>query len=160
MPVPLKDGAPKGSGVEDDVFAENGKGHPGVLVGFSTKGDTAALKLPDTPGGFAFINLTDNSVCAGSKVNGTMTGMTFKDSFRTWTGVRHKPSKCIKTIHHIDWDIDWSATVNGAASPPTHSVTSEALNVTEPNGDGSPTFVSGGKVPAELLATVRKCGGP
>jgi hypothetical protein len=159
MPVPLKDGAPKGSGVEDDVFAENGKGHPGILVGFSTKGDTATLKLPDTPGDFGFINLTDNKECAGSKVNGTMTSMVLKDSFRTWAGVRHKPSKCIKTIHHIDWNIDWSATVDGTVSPPTHNVTGDALNVTTPNGDGKPTFVSGGKVPAELIATVRKCGG-
>jgi hypothetical protein len=158
MPVPIKDGAPKGSGAEDDVFAENGSGHPGILVGFSTKGDTASLKLPDTPGDFGFINLKDNAECAGSKVNGTMTGMTLKDSFRTWIGVRHKSSKCIKTIHHIDWNIDWAATVNGAASPPTHSVTSDALNVTEANGNGSPTFVSGGKVPAELIATARKCG--
>src|SRR5262249_41039136 len=158
LPTPIKDGAPKSSGIYEDVFAENGGRHPGILVSFSANGSTASLNLPDTPSDFAFINLGDNPECAGSKAAGTMTNALFNDAFRTWVGVRHKPSKCVRTIHHIDWSTDWSAKVDGAATPPTHTVTSDAVNVTESNGDGSPKFIQGGKVPADLLAANRKCG--
>src|SRR5207248_3290951 len=60
LPTPTKDGAPKSSGLYDDVFAENGKGTPNVLLGFSADGASATLDLPDVPSDNAFINLKDN----------------------------------------------------------------------------------------------------
>jgi hypothetical protein len=35
---------------------------------------------------------------------------------------------------------------------------SNVLNVTQANGDGRPTFIQGGQVPADLLAANRVCG--
>jgi hypothetical protein len=158
LPTPIKDGAPRSSGIYDEVFAENGGGGPGILESFSANGSTLNLNLPDTPSDFAFINLGDNPECVGSGQAGTMTNALFNDAFRTWVGVRHKQSGCVRTIHHINWNTDWSASVDGAATPPTFTVISEAIVVTESNGDGSPRFIQGGDVPADLLDANRRCG--
>ena len=158
LPTPLKDGAPKASGMYDDDFAENGKGHPNILVPFTKNGDKATLKLPDTPGEGVFVKLQDNKICAGvGKAAETLTKSVVNDKFRTWVGVRHKSTKCVKTIHHIDWHTKWIATVNGTATPPSVNVTSNVINVTTADGNGSPSYVRGGKVPADLVATARKC---
>ncbi len=157
LPTPIKDGAPLSSGIYHPIFAENGGGHPGILEQFTANGDTRQLDLPDTPADAASINLLDNRECVGPLAPATMTRAVFRDDFRTWVGVRHRPSGCVRTIHHIDWDTDWSATVNGAATPPTLAVTSNAINVTVANGNGSPGFIQGGQVPADLLAANRVC---
>jgi hypothetical protein len=161
LPTPMKDGAPGFTGFHDDVFAENGQNpkHPNVLLSFAKDGDTVSLNLPDTPSDEAAVKLTENDECAGSKDNGTMTRGLQNDFFRTWVGVRHKPTNCVTTIHHIDWNVDYSADVNGTANPPTRAVTSNALNVTVDNGDGSPKFLQGAQVPADLGGN-RVCGGP
>jgi peptidoglycan hydrolase-like protein with peptidoglycan-binding domain len=157
LPTPIKDGAPLVSGVYHPIFAENGGGHANILLPFATVGDTVQLNLPDTPSDFAMINLNDNPECVGLPAAATLTNALLIDEFRTWIGVRHRPSGCIRTIHHIDWTINWSATVNGNVNPPTRVVTSRALTVPVGNGNGTPTFVQGGRVPADLIAANRVC---
>jgi hypothetical protein len=160
IPVPIKDGAPVVSGIYHPIFAENGGGQPGILEQFTANGTTLQLHLPDTPTDFAFVNLLDNPQCSAALGTGTMTRAVVRDAFRTWIGVRHRPSGCVQTIHHIDWNTNWSANVNGAAAPPTRVVTSNTLNVTVANGNGSPAFVQGGVVPADFgIAGIDKvCG--
>ena len=152
LPTPIKDGAPLASGIYHPIFAENGGGQPGILEQFTTAGSTVNLNLPDTPSTFGLINLLDNRECGVPLAAATMTGAVVRDEFRTWIGVRHRPSGCVQTIHHIDWNSDWSATVNGTAFPPTRAITSNTINVSESNGDGSPRFIQGGQVPADILA--------
>ncbi|WP_244082496.1 DUF4157 domain-containing protein [Desulforhabdus sp. TSK] len=159
IPTPIKDGAPLSSGLYHPIFAENGGGHPGILEQFTATGATINLNLPDTPSDFAFVNLLDNAQCGAPLAAATMTRGAITDEFRTWVAVRHRPSGCVRALHHIDWNLDWSATVNGAVAPPTRAVTSNAINVTVTNGNGSPSFIQGGQVPADFFAahTDRVC---
>lgn len=146
--LPIKDGAPRASGMYDVDFAENGQGHQGVLVRFTTDGSSAALRLPDTPGGGGFLHLQDDSTCAGPYQAARLTRLRYNDTFRTWVGVRHRPTGCVRTIHHIDWETDWDLTVGGGGTPAL-TFTSNAINVTESNGNGSPAYIKGGPVPAD-----------
>jgi len=154
LPTPLKDGAPLSVGVYDTVFVENGVGD---LETFTGTGATVQLDLQDTPKDAAFVNLLDNAQCALGQPAGTLTNAIVRSEFRTWIGVRHKPTGCVRTIHHIDWHTDYSATVNGAATPPTRTIVTNAIKVTQPNGNGSPSFIQGGHVPEDLIPTSSVC---
>lgn len=144
--LPIKDGAPNDY---HPIFVTNPVAD--IVEDFPATGATATLNWPDVPGDGAFVNLNDNPSCAGAALPAqTMTNMRMNDSFRIWVVVQHRPSGCVRSLHHVDWNLDWSATVATAAGVSTATVTSNVNNVTEPDGNGSPRFVQGGNVPGEI----------
>lgn len=147
VPTPIKDGAPLASGDYDSIFVQVPA--PAIRENFAVNGATVNLNWPDTPADGAFVNLPDNAACAAFPT-GAMTDMVMNDTFRTWVAVRHRPSGCVRTIHHIDWNLLWSATVNAGVPLPVATVTSNVINVTQPNGDGTPSFIQGGRVPGDI----------
>ena len=149
--LPIKDGAPSRSGYYDNVFAENGRGHPGVLERFRANGGTVNLTLPDTPGSGAYVNLSDNSECDSSLAAATLSRLLIHDTFRTWVGTRHRSTGAVTTHHHIDWETNWEANVTVTGGTPTVTMVSRSIDVTEADGDGSPSYVSGGPVPADVI---------
>jgi peptidoglycan hydrolase-like protein with peptidoglycan-binding domain len=152
VPTPIKDGAPLASGDYDAIFVQVPA--PAVRENFAANGATVNLNWPDTPGDGAFVNLPDNAACAAFPAS-AMTDMVMNDTFRTWVAVRHRRSGCVRTIHHIDWDLLWSATVNPGVPLPVATVTSNVINVTQTNGDGRPPFIQGGRVPGDIA--VQNC---
>jgi hypothetical protein len=144
VPTPIKDGAPLSSGLYDPVFARSPR--PGFLEDFTGKGATAHLSFFDTPRAGVYLDPSDNSACKGPLPPAIMTSMTMHEEFRTWVGVRHKASGCVRALHHIDWNLLWSANVTVARGTPKTAITSNVINVTEPDGNGGPQFIQGGKV--------------
>lgn len=148
---PLKDGAPRSSGMYDDDFAENGTGHPNILGTFTASGSSVSLVLPDAPGGPAWLDLMDDPAWhppwAGTKLDRFVNN----DTFRTWVGVRHIPTGCVRTIHHIDWNTNWDldVTVPAFGGAPSATFTTNVNDVTTANGNGSPAYIRGGPVPAD-----------
>ena len=63
LPVPMKDGAPKRSPLNDDVFLENGQGNPGILDPFTTRASSVPLQLRDVPSDGAAITLSNDPTC-------------------------------------------------------------------------------------------------
>jgi hypothetical protein len=153
LPTPIKDGAPLSSGAYHAIFVETGAHNPRAREDFTANGNTRVLNWQDVPSDGAFINLLDNPSCGAPLAAATMITAAFIDEFRLWLAVRHRPSGCVLPLKHIDWDLDWQATIAGGAA----TVASNVINVTEPNGDGSPAFIQGGQVPGDLLATHRAC---
>jgi hypothetical protein len=149
--VPIKDGAPMASGVYHTIFVQTAA--PAILEDFTANNATAHMVFPDVPGDAMAINLLDNAACVGVPA-ATMVDMTMHDQFRTWLAVRHRPSGCVRALHHIDWDLLWSATVNTAGAIPTRAITSNVINATVANGDGTPPFIQGGAVPADIAHKV------
>jgi len=151
LPVPMKDGAPRRSGLNDDVFLENGQGNPGLLDPFTTRDSTVPLQLRDVPNDGAAVTLSSDPTCGSGTSPETLQRMILKDKFRTWVGVRHIPSKCVVTHHHIDWQTNWEATVSSpSGGTPTATLVQGTSDATVTNGDGSPTFIVGGDVPADV----------
>ncbi len=150
---PIKDGVSATHAQFDSVYLRTGAPIRGNFV---ISGDTVSLRMDDAPGSFAFVNLQDDPVCAPGAGVATMTNMEINDSFRTWVAVRHIPSGCVLALHHIDWESDWqlAVTVLGGGAI-TAAFTTNAINVTQANGNGSPAFVSGARVPNDLH--VRTC---
>jgi peptidoglycan hydrolase-like protein with peptidoglycan-binding domain len=146
-PAPIKDGAPLATGLYDAIFVQV----PAAAVreNFTAAGATVNLDWPDTPGDGAFVNLPDNPACAALPAS-QMINMVMHDTFRTWVAVRHRPSGCVRTLHHIDWNLLWSANVTPGAPLPGVAVTSNVIDVTQPNGNGSPAFIQGGRVPGDV----------
>jgi hypothetical protein len=158
LPTPMKDGLELASGQYDPVYVTQPS--PAILETFTGNAATVHLVWPDTPSDEAFVNLLDNPQCAGLATPGTMTSAHMKDTFRTWVAVRHMASGCVLPLHHIDWDLDWSALVFrlpliGFVSLATGS----AINVTVPDGDGKVPFIQGGQVPNDFVTanTDRVC---
>jgi len=152
-PPPLKDGAPSSSGVNDVDFAENGGGHPNILGSFKASGDTVSLVLPDAPGGPAWLNLEDDPAWHPPYADATLKRYLQHDTFRTWVGVRHKPTGCVRTIHHIDWETNWDLAVGtpiAVFSPGWWTTNTSDVTVT--NGNGSPAYIRGGHVPADGIS--------
>lgn len=156
LPTPIKDGVAVSGGNYDVIFVEALQ--PGIVQDFAANGDTANMNWPDVPSDEAFVNLLDNPECGGPLAAATLTDVVFNDTFRTWLAVRHMPTGCVKPLHHIDWDLDWRATVRMAGGIPAVTVASTAIHVTVANGNGSPSFIQGGPVPDDLLAANRVCG--
>jgi peptidoglycan hydrolase-like protein with peptidoglycan-binding domain len=157
LPTPLKDGTDLrgGAGVPYDAIFVTAN-TPSLVEDFTANGNTRALTWPDRPQDGAAINFHDNPGCGPLPPGAAprlMTGALRIETFRTWVAVQHRPTGCVQALHHIDWDVDWRATVNAAGTVATP--TSTALNVTVPNGNGSPTFVQGGQVANDL--DVRTC---
>lgn len=151
LPVPMKDGASKRSGLNDDVFLENGQGNPGVLDPFTTRDSSVPLQLRDQPIDGAAVTLSNDPTCPAGTSPETLQRMILRDKFRTWVGVRHKPTKCVVTQHHIDWQTNWEATVSSpAGGTPSATLVQGSSDATVTNGDGSPAFIVGGDVPADV----------
>jgi peptidoglycan hydrolase-like protein with peptidoglycan-binding domain len=147
--LPIKDGAPNDY---HPIYVTNPG--PDIVEDYGATGDTATLTWPDVPGDGAFINLNDNPSCATAALPAqSMTSMRMNDEFRIWVVAQHRPSGCVRALHHVDWNLVWSATVTTVGGVPTVAVTSNINNVTEPDGNGSPRFVQGGNVPGEIAFT-------
>src|SRR5262249_7374743 len=113
--LPMKDGAPKKSGLYDEVFLENGQAGPRILEGFTANDTAVSLELRDKPFDGAAVTLSSDPSCPSGTPSDTLERMILRDKFRTWVGIRHKPSQCVVTKHHIDWETNWEATVTTAA---------------------------------------------
>ena len=150
MPTPIKDGAPLSSGAYHTIFAENGTGHPNILGQFTASGNTQGLVLPDIPSDSGAVNIQNVPSCVGPLAAQTLNSAVVQISFRTWVGVRHIPSGCVEKLHHIDWSTNWSATLNATGTALT--TRASPINVTTPNGNGSPNYIQGGQVPADVFA--------
>ncbi len=158
LPTPMKDGVALSSGQYDPVYVTQPSPH--ILETFTGNGATVHLNWPDTPSDTAFVNLLDNPQCGAPLTAGTMTRNRMRDTFRTWVAVRHMATGCVVPLHHIDWDLDWSSAVlNLGPFGFTAVATGSAINVTQPNGDGKPSFIQGGQVPDDFVAarTDRVC---
>ena len=150
---PIKDGVSATDAQFDDVYLRTGAP---IRGNFINSGDTVNLSMDDAPGSFAFVNLQDDPICAAGAGVATLTDMEINDSFRTWVAVRHIPSGSVLALHHIDWESDWQLAVAvGGGGAITAAFTVNTINVTQPNGNGSPAFVSGARVPNDLH--VRTC---
>lgn len=150
--TPIKDGAPQNTGLYHTIFVQTAA--PRLLENFTGRADTRAMRFIDNPADNFTINLLDNPSCTGPRTAATMTDMRMRDTFRLWLAVRHQPSGCVRTLHHIDWDLLWTATVNTAGAAPTRTITNNRINVTTANGDGTPPFIQGGRVPGETATKV------
>jgi hypothetical protein len=140
--LPLKDGFPLSSSRYDPVFIDSSR-----LQTFSDRdAPTDNLRFGDAPSSAAYLNLRDNPSCAGAGSAATMFGMTMHDEFRTWLAVRHRPTGCVKPLHHIDWNLLWDATVTHLGTVPVLGINNNVIQVTVPKGNGRPPFIQGGPV--------------
>jgi peptidoglycan hydrolase-like protein with peptidoglycan-binding domain len=144
VPVPIKDGAPNDY---HPIFVSGP--HATTVEDFTASGDRRNLNWPDTPGSGFTVNLLDT--CAGGGlVAQVITSMQMHDSFRLWTVVQHRPSGCVRALHHVDWQLDWEATVADNGGGLTVTTVLNRYLVTEPDGNGSPRFIQGGPVPGAI----------
>jgi hypothetical protein len=141
--LPIKDGEPLASGKYDPVFME------AVTDKFSENDETVDLRFQDNPRSENFINLLDNPSCVSPSPE-IVSSVIMRDQFRTWLAVRHQPSGCVKALHHMDWNLLWSAIVTMLGNIPVLSVTSNVINVTVASGDGRPSFLQGGPVANDI----------
>jgi peptidoglycan hydrolase-like protein with peptidoglycan-binding domain len=147
--LPIKDGDPNDY---HPIFVTGP--HAAIVEDFATAAQSINLTWPDTPADGKFINLLDDGACAAAGLPGQqMTGMTMVDSFRIWVVVQHRPSGCVRALHHVDWLLAWLATVNAATAPPTVNVLVNRNVVTQPNGSGNPGFIQGGPVPGQTAVS-------
>jgi peptidoglycan hydrolase-like protein with peptidoglycan-binding domain len=149
VPVPIKDGAPADY---HPIFVSGP--HATTVEDFTASGDRRNLNWPDTPGSGATVNLLD--ACAGGGlVAQVIASMQMHDTFRLWTVVQHRPSGCVRALHHVDWQLDWEATVADNGGRLTVTTVLNRYLVTEPDGNGSPRFLQGGPVPGAIAR--RQC---
>ncbi|MBV9959456.1 MAG: hypothetical protein JO360_13610 [Acidobacteria bacterium] len=107
-PLPIRDAA-ENSDETDTVFMKNSEPE---LAQFSLQRRQARLKLQDTPGGPAMLDLANNPVCP-AKQSSTLTRIISNSKFRTWVGVRFaKDDTCLKFLHYIDWKTTYEAITN------------------------------------------------
>lgn len=145
--LPIKDGDPNNY---HPIFVTNPQAT--IVEDFATTGQQIVLNWPDVPADGKFINLLDNGTCAGAgHAAQTMTVMSMLDTFRIWVVVQHRPSGCVRSLHHVDWHLDWLAMVTGGVTPAVVPVTNVSI-VTQPNGNGGPRFIQGGQVPGAIAA--------
>jgi hypothetical protein len=143
--LPLRDGNPEAN--SDDVFMSDSEPE---LAKFSFQRRQARLELSDEPGIGALLNLATNPLCPGKK-RGILTRMSANNEFRTWVAVRFKDASCMTRLHHIDWQTNWLATVG------PDRVISGALEVKEPDGDGSPAPTLGSALSSRLCQGDDSC---
>ena len=148
--TPIKDGDPNNY---HPIFVTQLAAN--LVQDFATTGQAITLTWPDVPADSFFIELLDNAACVGPRLAQQMTAMSMIDTFRIWTVVQHRPSGCVRSLHHVDWMLSWIAGVNAAATPPTVFVVMNVNSVTVANGDGTPAFIQGGEVPGR--ANVVQC---
>jgi peptidoglycan hydrolase-like protein with peptidoglycan-binding domain len=145
--LPIKDGNPLSSGNYDPVFISS---KADDVEDFIDKEDIVDLRFTDNPRSTAYISLLDNPSCAGRRLPGSLVRMEMYDEFRTWVAVQHQPTGCVRTLHHIDWNLVWEAKVTMLGNFPVLNITSNVSNVTVANGDGRPRFIQGGPVAKEI----------
>ncbi len=141
-PPPINDGDRIGGFPFISMFPPN-------VIRFKESGDSARPRLMDTPNDFAHLVLSDEPACfpgGGVIEQSPLAHMKVNDLFRTWVAVHHRPSGCMLAVHHIDWQPDWSVRV-GAGQTPVYE--RNVTNVLEPDGDGSPKFLTGWPVANE-----------
>jgi hypothetical protein len=155
MPTPIKDGGRLADNEYDPVFVKGPKA--GVLEDFTANGDTRNLVWPDKVTDGVRVNSADNPECGAGARPGTVAAAAVIDSFRTWVVVRHRASGCTQALHHIDWDINWQASIEMVGGAPRVHVVTNDLNVTVADGDGSPPFVQGGPVANDFRDDYREC---
>jgi peptidoglycan hydrolase-like protein with peptidoglycan-binding domain len=143
--LPMKDGQSLSSGKYDPVFMSSQTPDVERFI----DGD-AALTFEDIPRASAYISLLDNSSCVSQPLPASMHRMVMYDEFRTWLAVRHKPTGCVRALHHIDWNLVWDANVTMRGNDPVLTVLSNVSKVTVANGDGRPGFIQGGRVAKEI----------
>lgn len=147
--VPIKDGDPVNY---HPIFVSTLS--PARVEDYATAGQTINLDWPDRPADGKFINLLDDTACGGRGLAAQqMTTMAMVDSFRIWVVVQHRPSGCVRSLHHVDWFLNWLALVNAATTPATVTVLFNQNVVTQGNGDGSPAFLQGGPVPGQTAVS-------
>ena len=149
--LPIKDGQPLASGKYDPVFMEAVGSVGGTTDKFSEHDDIVDLRFQDNPRSENFINLLDNPSCVNPFPE-KLSSVTMHDQFRTWLAVRHQPTGCVKTLHHMDWNLLWSAIVTMLGNIPVLTVTSNLIKVTVANGDGRPSFIQGGPVANDIVS--------
>ena len=148
--VPIKDGEPLTSGKYDPVFMEAVRSMGGTTDKFSENDETVDLRFEDNPRWENFINLLDNRSCV-NPLPETVSSVTIHDQFRTWLAVRHQPTGCVKALHHMDWNLLWSAIVTMLGNFPALTITSNVISVTVASGDGRPSFLQGGPVAKDIV---------
>lgn len=135
-PPPINDGDRIGGFPFISMFPPN-------VIRFKESGDSARPRLMDTPNDFAHLVLSDEPACfpgGGVIEQSPLAHMKVNDLFRTWVAVHYRPSGCMLGVHHIDWQPDWSVRV-GAGHTPVYEC--NVTKVLEPDGDGSPKFLTG-----------------
>ena len=159
MPTPIKDGLARtpltpGGGGYNSIFVTDRSA--GTLEGFTVNGDTRNLQWPDTPSDGAPVNV-HASVCGAGVPAGTLTHAVFNDTFRIWLVVRHVPSGCVTSLHHVDWELDLSADIDVTSATPV-TVLNNEIHINEADGDGSPGFIQGGQVANDFVGNAfRQC---
>ena len=107
-PLPMRD-ATTDQDKADSVFMT--KEEP-ELAQLDRQRRQARLKLQDTPGGPAMLDLSTNPACPG-KSTGTLKRIISNSKFRTWVAARFaKDDTCLNFLHHIDWKVTYEATAN------------------------------------------------
>jgi peptidoglycan hydrolase-like protein with peptidoglycan-binding domain len=145
--TPMKDGFANNY---DPIFISQPS--PNEVVDFATAGQVINLQWPDVPSGAYYINLHNSPTCVGSgQPAQAMSTMQMLDTFRLWVVVEHRPSGCVQSLQHVDWQLNWQARVVFMAGRPTARTVSNVNTVTVPSGDGSPGFVQGGPVPSQVV---------
>ena len=138
-PLPQRDGAPPHDPFAHELFMSTREKELGR---FSVLRREVGLELGDVPGIGFFENLATHLLCPGLK-QGTLRHMTGRHRFRTWVVVRFDENNgCMKKLHHIDWQMDWSAAVN------PDNVERSAMTVTA-QGSGRPVMVIGDVLPTK-----------
>jgi peptidoglycan hydrolase-like protein with peptidoglycan-binding domain len=148
--LPIKDGDPTNY---HPIFVTQPAA--GLVQDFATTGQAITLTWPDVPADAFFIEFLDNAACTGPRPAQQMTAMRMIDTFRIWTVVQHRPSGCVRSLHHVDWMLFWVAGVSTLTTPPTVFVAMNTNAVTVADGDGTPAFIQGGEVPG--IAHVNQC---
>lgn len=131
--APLRDGS-NNPPEFDQAFMTN---HPPEMEEISDQRPIADLVLSDVPTARAVLDLATHPVCPG-KNSGTLQKITSKKMFRTWVAARLKQDRsCMKRLLHIDWQTNWTATLNPDKANPG------SMDVTKNDGDGKPEPVLG-----------------
>ena len=157
MPTPIKDGLARtalaaGGGGYNAIFVSDQTAS--IVEAFTTNGDTRNLTWPDTPSDSSPVNL-NNTICPFDPT-ATITNAVFNDRFRVWTVVRHIPSGCVHSLHHMDWELNLEATVANAGGAFNVTPVHNEIIINTADGDGKPGFIQGGAVANDFVA-LRGC---
>ena len=149
-PLPIKDGD-RGQNYDELFVVKPEVEH--IAEVFKSDGHEVELIQVDTPRAIAAFHLNRDQAYTGQFPDSTLKKMVLVGSLRTWVVIRHKPSGCIKKLHHIDWAINLQAKLDEKNGQIVGSAKGD-LVVSVPNGDGSPPLIRGGPVPRQSFTTI------